>query len=141
MELHSYNSRWRWGLLAVAALGGTGCENSATAYMIEGREHALILVREQRLPFAEIEQFVLVSRMPHCQRRWRIQPDGSPMAPVKVYAAGDRLWALEQKGRWYLASTEDCQVQVWQNPNPSQLLGLVGTFEAREEQPRFTPAK
>ncbi|MCX7946005.1 MAG: hypothetical protein N2557_03420 [Hydrogenophilus sp.] len=123
-----------------ATLGLSGCENSAVALQVEGREHALILVREQRLPFAEIEQFVVVSRLPVCQRRWRIQSDDSPMAPMRVFEMGDLLWALEQKGKWYLATTEDCRVQVWPNPNSDQLGPLVGTFEEREGKKVFTRA-
>ena len=133
--------KWLWGWLLPSAVLMGGCENSATAFAVEGREHALILVREQSLPFSEVDQFVLVSRMPFCQRRWRIQPDGSPLTPIRVYAAGDRLWALEQRGRWYLASTEECRVQPWQNPDPARLMGLVGTFAEHDGQIRFTPAK
>ncbi|MFN4021447.1 MAG: hypothetical protein ACK4JZ_01135 [Hydrogenophilus thermoluteolus] len=128
-------------LLGAAALVLTGCENSATAYQIEGREHALILVREQRLPFAAIEQFVVVSRLPVCQRRWRIQEDGTPMTPMRVYHAGDLLWALEQKGRWYLATTEDCKVQRWPNPNPQSLGPLVGSFQEKDGQVVFVAAQ
>jgi hypothetical protein len=133
--------RLLWAAMIPVTMFLAGCENSATAFMIDGREHALILVREQSLPFSEVNQFILVTRMPHCQRRWRIQPDATPLAPIKVYAAGERLWALEQKGRWYLASTEECQVQVWQTPDPARLMGLVGTFTNQEGQIRFTPAK
>lgn len=127
--------------LAVAAAFLSGCENSATAYPIDGREHALILVREQRLPFAAIEQFVVTSRLPVCQRRWQIQNDASPMTPMRLYAAGELLWALEQKGRWYLASTEDCKVQRWERPNPEGLGPLVGTFQEKDGQVAFVPAR
>ena len=54
------------GLLAVLA----GCENSATSYMIDGSQHALILVREQKFVWDdELRQAVVVSRLPACQKR------------------------------------------------------------------------
>src|SRR5690606_4357299 len=60
--------------------------------------------------------------------------------PMKVYEAGDLLWALEQGGRWYLASTEDCRLQAWDKPDPQALGPLVGTFLHREGVLVFEPA-
>ncbi len=129
-----------WLLLVLLALALAGCENASTAFMVENRNHALVWVREQRWPWADVEQFVLVSRLPVCQRRWRIQPDASDMTPAKVYEAGELLWAIEQKNRWYLATTEDCKVQVWPNPNPIPPGPLVGEFRHRDGKLVFVPA-
>ena len=52
-----------------------GCENSATAYKIDGKDHALMLVREQRWAWSdEIAQAVIAARLPKCQRRVAIWP-------------------------------------------------------------------
>ncbi|THF61906.1 hypothetical protein E6C76_19820 [Pseudothauera nasutitermitis] len=116
------------------------CENSATAFMVEGSQHAVILVREQAYFWSEeIDQAVVVSRLPHCQRRVGIHPGGVELAEVDVYEAGDLLWALRQGQHWYLASTERCLVQDWAHDGPPPG-ALVGTFRLRDGKPAFVPA-
>jgi len=117
------------------------CENSATAYMIEGSQHALILVREK--PYfwdSTVNQAVIASRLPHCQTRVAIHPDRTELTPMEIFEAGDRLWALQQGSRWYLVSTAKCQVQDWDNaggmpPGPS-----LGTFRFKDGVASFIPA-
>jgi len=125
------------GLLAVLA----GCENSATAYMIEGNQHALILVREQKFFWDdELRQAMVVSRLPACQKRIRIHPGSATLVEMKIYAAGDGLWALHQGARWYLAGTEECRVQDWDNPGDRPPGALVGSFVLKDGAPAFVPA-
>jgi hypothetical protein len=58
---------------------------------------------------------------------------------MQVFEAGERLWALQQDARWYLASTDRCLVQDWEAP--AQAPGpLVGTFRLKEGVPTFVPA-
>lgn len=117
------------------------CENSATAYMIEGSQHALILVREK--PYfwdSTVNQAVIASRLPHCQARVAIHPDRTELTSMEIFEAGDRLWALHQGGRWYLAGTAKCQVQDWDNvggmpPGPS-----LGAFRLKDGVATFIPA-
>ncbi len=125
------------GLLAVLA----GCENSATAYMIEGNQHALILVREQKFFWDdELRQAVVVSRLPACQKRVRIHPGSTTLVEMRVYAAGDGLWALHQGARWYLAGTEECRLQDWDNPGDRPPGVLLGSFALKDGEPAFVPA-
>ena len=125
------------GLLALLA----GCENSATAYMIEGSQHALILVREQKFFWDdELRQAVVVSRLPACQKRVRIHPGSTTLVEMKVYAAGDGLWALHQGARWYLAGTEECRLQDWDNPGDRPPGVLLGSFALKDGEPAFVPA-
>jgi len=108
------------------------CENSATSMMIENKDHALVFVREQQYFWSdEVVQYIVVSRLPDCQRRVKIHPDRAKMTPVAVYGAGHLLWALNQGGRWYLASTEGCQVQDWDNPGGQPPGAIVGSFGQR----------
>jgi hypothetical protein len=118
-----------------------GCENSGTAYMVEGKDHALILVREQRFFWSdEIDQAVVASRLPECQRRVAIWP-GSPQGPaMEVYEAGYRLWALHQGPRWYLASTDKCLVQDWEDAPATPPGPAVGSFLMRDGAMVFEPA-
>ena len=125
------------GLLAVLA----GCENSATAYMIEGNQHALILEREQKFFWDdELRQAVVVSRLPACQKRVRIHPGSTTLVEMRVYAAGDGLWALHQGARWYLAGTEECRLQDWDNPGDRPPGVLLGSFALKDGEPAFVPA-
>ena len=125
------------GLLAVLA----GCENSATAYRIDGGEHALVLVREQKFFWDdELRQAVLVSRLPACQKRIRIHPSSTVLVEMKVYAAGDGLWALHQGERWYLAGTAECRLQDWDNPGDQVPGALLGSFVLKDGAPAFVPA-
>lgn len=119
----------------------SACENSATSMLVDGKDHALVLVREQPYFWSdEIRQFVVVSRLPRCQRRVRIHPGKEKMTPMPVYEAGDLLWALHQGGRWYLASTEECRVQDWDNASGQPPGPLVGSFEQRDGKTVFVPA-
>jgi len=125
------------GLLSVLA----GCENSATSYMIDGSQHALILVREQKFVWDdELRQAVVVSRLPACQKRIRIHPSSTKLVDMKVYEAGDSLWALHQGDRWYLAGTEECRLQDWDNPGSQPPGKLIGSFVLKDGAPAFVPA-
>jgi hypothetical protein len=132
-------------LRALAALGLVGvlagCENSATAYMIDGNQYALILVREQKFFWDdEVRQAMIVSRLPACQKRIRIHPDSTAFEEMRVYVAGDMLWALQQGPRWYLAGSEECRVQDWDNPGNQPPGALVGRFMLEDGEPGFVPA-
>ena len=130
-------------VLAAAALLGVlaGCENSATSYMIDGSQHALILVREQKFFWDdELGQAVVVSRLPACQKRVRIHPGAVDLVEMKVYAAGDGLWALHQGVRWYLAGTEECRLQDWDNPGDRPPGALLGSFALKDGEPAFVAA-
>ncbi|MDR2881649.1 MAG: hypothetical protein LBV29_07090 [Azoarcus sp.] len=116
------------------------CENSATSMMVEDRNHALVLVREQPYFWSnEVVQYIIASRLPDCQRREKIHPGTVAMSPMAVYEAGYLLWALDQGGRWYLASTEECRVQPWDNPGGQPPGPIVGSFEQRNGEVVFIP--
>ena len=129
-------------LLVAAALPMlAACENSATAYMIDGSQHALILVREK--PYfwtSTVNQALIASRLPQCQRRVAIHPDRTELTDIEVFAAGDRLWALRQGDRWYLASTAECQVQDWNNAAGDPPGPLAGAFRLKDGNATFVPA-
>lgn len=118
------------------------CENSATAYPIDGNQHALVLIREQPYFWDEaVDQSIVVSRLPQCQKRVTIHPGRKGMAHMEVFAAGDRLWALYQDRRWYLAGTEECLVQDWDKPDDTPPGPLVGTFLVQNGETTFVAAE
>lgn len=137
------SAKRRLGLLAavVSLPLLVACENSATAYTIDTAQHALILLREQPYFWDQnVDQAVVVSRLPHCQRKVRIHPGPTPMVEMQVFEAGRRLWALRQGERWYLASTDSCQVQDWDNAGGQPPGALVGVFRLDDGSPTFVPA-
>jgi len=130
------------GLVLLAALPLlAACENSATSMIIEGKDHALVLVREQPHFWSDgVTQYIVVSRLPNCQRRVKIHPDIKAMNHMAVYEAGHMLWALQQGKSWYLASTEECRVQDWDNSGNKPPGSVVGNFSQPEGKTVFTPA-
>lgn len=106
-----------------------GCENTAVSYSIDGNREAVILVREQPWFWSsEVNQAVIVSRLPACQRRVSIKPGSTQSLKMEVFVAGDRLWALREGPQWYLASTEQCLVQDWNDAPATPPGKAVGTF-------------
>ena len=113
------------------------CENNASSYMIDGREHALVLIREQPTFWSDVKQSVVVSRMPKCQRNYPIQAYPAGVVDLEVYEAGYRVWALHQGRQWYLVGTEKCQLQEWANPKDDPPGKLVGRFVWGDKGPTF----
>ncbi|MDR3087156.1 MAG: hypothetical protein LBU45_04315 [Azoarcus sp.] len=128
-------------LAALPLLSACENNNSATAMTIDSKDHALVLVREQPLTFwkDEVTQYIVVSRLPDCQRRVKIHPGKTGMSPIAVYEAGNLLWALFQGGQWYLASTGSCKVQDWHNPAGQPPGAAVGSFEQKNGEIVFIP--
>jgi hypothetical protein len=138
----SMASLWRVLLPLIAVTALTGCENSAVAYSIDGNREALIFVREQRWFWSgALNQYVVVSRLPDCQRRVKIHPGSTDALQVEVFEAGDRLWALQQGERWYLASTAKCLVQDWTDAPAAPPGRKVGSFVLRDGAPAFVGAQ
>ena len=117
-----------------------GCENSAAPFMVDGSQHAISLIREQRYFWSsEVEQSLVVSRLPACQRRYPIVAGTTDGANIEVFEAGHLLWALRQQRRWYLSSTEKCLLQEWQDP-PAEPPGReIGRFLRRDGALVFAP--
>lgn len=129
-------------LLLAALLPLAGCENAAVSYSIDGNREALVLIREQPWFWSsQVNQFVLASRLPECQRRVSIKPGRTDSLQMEVFEAGDRLWALHQGKAWYLASTQSCQVQDWADPPATPPGKAVGSFTYKDGVLVFVPAE
>ena len=119
----------------------TACEYEGAAFLIDGRDQSISLVREQQFFWNdEVSQAIVVSRMPTCLRRYSIKSGVAGSVKMEVFEAGDMLWALKQGKNWYLASTEKCEFQRWTEPPDEPPGRLVGTFSRKNDKLEFVPA-
>ena len=71
------------------------CENEGIAYLIDGKDHSIALMREQKWFWSdEVEQSIVVSRMPTCLRRYGIKPGVAGSVINLASQAGRRGEAL-----------------------------------------------
>jgi len=116
------------------------CENEGIAYLINGKEESITLLREQPWLFSDqVNQAIVVSRMPTCLRRHDIRPGVAGSVKIEVYEAGDYLWALKQGRFWYLVGTERCELQRWKDAPETPPGRLVGTFTRKGGSLAFVP--
>lgn len=119
-------------MLPLAALLA-GCEIDNAAYMIENKEHALILNREK--PYfwsSEYKLAIVVSRMPTCQRRHVMKPARLTATNVSVFDGGEpNRYLLRQGSRWYAVNTTDCAFAVVEKP--AEVPEAIGVFRRKDD--------
>ena len=137
-------------LLALLPILG-GCINDSIGMRIDGPEHAVSLVREQKLFWEKkMDLEVVVARLPDCQRRHKLQPAAViPNFKIEVFLTAPNSFLLEQGKHLYAVETQTCQKFAKLDEAPKEGKGeLVGVF--REEkgklvfvaaQPATPPAK
>jgi len=127
-------------LLPLAAMMA-GCEIDNAAYMIEGKEHALILNREKPYFWSdEYKLAMIVSRMPTCQRRYTMKPARLTAGNVSVFEGGEpNRYVLRQGSRWYAANTTDCAFAAVEKPEED--LQPIGVFRRKDDTLKFVPSK
>lgn len=128
------------GLLPI--LGG--CINDGIAMRIDGPEHAISLLREQkRFWEKKVDLEVVVARLPDCQRRFSLRP--APIGPnfaVNVYMSGNNDFILEEGRNLYSVETRTCQKFEQLDAPPAGGLGeLVGVFREEKGQLAFVAAQ
>jgi len=126
--------------LALAmSLALAGCGSSDLASMpIQGSDHSLTLVRDK--PYAWStgwDMAVVVSRMPDCMRRHHLKHVGDGAFKVEVYRTPQARWILHQGKRWYIADTESCLLQQFEE-KPAEPGTLVGVFGDKGGELTFT---
>lgn len=120
----------------------SGCENNATAYEIEGRNHAISLFREQPYPYSkEVKQAIVVSRFPSCQRRYKILPGTQKGPRMELWQLQDQLFVASQGRNWYVIGTEKCLVQRMEPTGDTPPGRLLGRFELKEGVLAFVPER
>lgn len=129
-------------LALLPALGG--CINDSIGMRIDGPEHAVSLVREQKLFWEKrMDLEVVVARLPDCQRRHKLQPAAiSPGFKVDVYALGQNAFLLEQGRNLYTVETQTCQKFEKLVEPPKDGKGeLVGVFREQDGKLAFVAAQ
>lgn len=124
-------------LVAIVSL--SGCINDAASLQIDGKEHSLTVVREQSLPWEKrVDLYVVVARMPDCQRRHRLKSAGVSASAVDVYSPEIGTYYLQQGGRTYSVETATCEGFLELNEPPATGLGQkIGSFRPVGGEYRF----
>ena len=117
------------------------CTDQRVRYEINGRDHALTLVRVTTFPWEKTAEYAIIAaRMPDCMRR-HAMPKAPLNAKVEIFSPGNNAWIIRQNRRLFVTETRECEGFAPLDKNYSENLGEhVGTFEMRGETLVFTPA-
>ena len=117
------------------------CTDQRGRYEINGRDHALTLVRVTTFPWEKTAEYAIIAaRMPDCMRR-HAMPKAPLNAKVEIFSPGNNAWIIRQNRRLFVTETRECEGFAPLDKNYSENLGEhVGTFEMRGETLVFTPA-
>lgn len=127
----------KWVPLVLAGALLSGCVNDTASYVIDGRGHALILLREQPYFWSDNTKLgLVVSRLPDCQRRYPMKPAPLPQAQASLYEIAPMQYQVQQGSNWYLAETQGCTLQAL-DAAPEPPGKLLGTFERKDGKLRF----
>jgi hypothetical protein len=131
------------GLLLAALVGLTGCENDAVSFQTsaDAGGAGLTLIREQRWFWDKTAAvYVVVARMPDCQRRHALRPTAASDALVEVSQAGRGLFLLRQGDDWHAANVGDCSLQPVQGPAQGVQIVALGSFDRQGGKLVFSPS-
>ena len=117
------------------------CSDQRVTFPIQGSEHALSLIREQRFFWEKKATYTIVAaRMPDCMRRHKL--GFAPLnARVEVYSPGNNAWILKMTNTMYVVETRTCEGFAKLDAEPEGGIGpLVGIFQTRKGVLEFAPA-
>lgn len=131
--------RLRSALLPLLALPFlSGCINDGAPYMIDGRFHAISMVREQ--PYfwdSKVKYYLVVARLPDCQRKHFVALT-NPLAKAELWDMGGGTYALKLSKKMYVTETRTCEGFAKLDEMPAEGLGtLVGHFKEKGGQYQF----
>jgi len=126
-------------LLALPLLAA--CVNDAASFQIDGRDHSLTVIREQRwLWDKNVELAVVAARLPECQRRHALDQAPAKEASVEVWQTGSTTFILKQAEKFYLVETLACEGFRKLDAAPPGGLGRkLGVFAEQGGKLRFLP--
>ena len=118
--------------LLFATLILAGCGSQQGAYQIDGNNHALSVTRTQDYPGSDWTNYLVVSRYPDCQRRYRLKDTGDNFK-LDIYRVKPGVFILNQSKRWYVTETQACQWQQFPEP-PPEPGELIGTLQTKADE-------
>lgn len=128
-----------------AALLLAGCMNESATLALDGKDHGLTL--QARQPWfwdQKVDLEVVMSRLPDCQRRSRLDAAMPAEIALEVFRpeAGEfaePILILRQGARHYALGLANCEVQAFKAV-PQKPGALLGTFRMEGKQLRFNAA-
>lgn len=125
-------------LLILAALTLAGCGPSDNASVpIQGSDHSLTLIREKPYLWSDgWELSLVVTRMPDCMRRHHLKKAGDGKFKTDLFRTDQGGWIVRQGKKWYVAETQNCQLQKFESQPPEPGV-LVGSFIEKEGKLQF----
>jgi hypothetical protein len=122
-------------LLPMMALLLTGCVNDSASYYIDGRDHALTLLRAQKYFWSDAATLTLVvARLPDCQRRHELTLAPAASVDIDVFASGDASWTLRSGSTLWRVDTSTCAISA---AGADALGPRVGSFKVVDRKLRF----
>lgn len=119
-----------------------GCVDDTASYLIDGRDHALTVRRQQ--PYFWKDQVavtILAARLPDCQRLHELA-DMAPAANVRidVFASDDNTFNVRMGNRLWQLETTTCEGLTELQDDPNADVGTaVGSFTVKDGKMVFTP--
>jgi hypothetical protein len=128
-------------LAATGVLLLSACTNDGASYSMDSGRQTLSVVRENnRFWEKQANFFVIVSRLPDCQRRHAIQR-AAMKTHVELWQPGANTFVLRLGRRMYVAENRTCEGFARLEEEPPGGLGLLlGTFGESKGQFIFAPA-
>ena len=113
-----------------------GCVQDSASYMIDGRDHALTIRRQQEYFWnKQVIVSLIATRLPDCQRLHVLANVPLDEVKVELFAAGDGLWNVRLGGQLWQLETATCDGLTELENDPKADLGQpVGTFDIVDDK-------
>ncbi len=114
------------------------CTKEPAGYEIDGGNHSLTVERNKPYFWSSgWELDLIVTRYPECQRRYALKKAGEKVR-VDLYRTPTGAYILNQGKRWYVAETQTCRMQPFEEapPEPGE---FIGSFRVKNGVFTFVP--
>ncbi|HEV7817205.1 MAG TPA: hypothetical protein VGP06_19155 [Janthinobacterium sp.] len=118
-----------------------GCVNDSASYVIDGRDHALTIRREQPYFWKnQVDISLVAARLPDCQRLHALASAPKDGLQVELFDAGEGLWNVRLGEQLWQIETQTCSGLTELQYDPKADLGRpAGSFVVRGDKLVFEP--
>lgn len=130
-------------LLPLLAVLLSACVSDRASYKIDGNNHGLTVIREQRFFWdKQLEMSIVAARLPDCQRRHKLPMTAVGDTAIALYQTGSATFVIKLSGAMYLLETTTCEgFQKLNDVPPNGLGDYLGDFkEDKDGKYRFAEA-